>query len=245
MQFNTFSIVARCPRTGMLGAAVSTAVPAVGAVCPRIVPGVGAACSQSWTNPYLAIDALARLHEGETAQVALDAVLAADAAREVRQIGIVDAAGRAATYSGSACTQWFGHATGPGYAIQGNMLVGPDVVASMEKAFVVSVASELAERLLLALEAAQAAGGDKRGKQSAALIVYGTEEYPFVDLRVDEHRHPIAELRRIWPIFQAQARPFIAGMPRRGEAAMPAPESVRAILAIPPPYRPGGGGSEP
>ena len=144
----------------MLGAAVSTAVPAVGAVCPRIVPGVGAACSQSWTNPYLAIDALARLHEGETAQVALDAVLAADAAREVRQIGIVDAAGRAATYSGSACTQWFGHATGPGYAIQGNMLVGPDVVASMEKAFVVSVASELAERLLLALEAAQAAGGD-------------------------------------------------------------------------------------
>jgi uncharacterized Ntn-hydrolase superfamily protein len=244
MELNTFSIVARCPRTHMLGAAVSTAVPAVGAVCPRIVPGVGAACTQSWTNPYLAIDALARVRDGEAAGAALDAVLAGDAARDVRQIGIVDAAGRSAAFSGAACTDWFGHVTGPGYAIQGNMLAGPGVIASMEKAFVASEASELAERMLLALEAAQAAGGDKRGKQSAALIVYGTEEYPFVDLRVDEHRHPVAELRRIWPIFQAQSRPFIAGMPRRGQPAMPAPDSVRAILAIPPPYRPGGGGSE-
>jgi len=244
MELNTFSVVASCQRTYTLGVAVSSAVPAVGAVCPRIVPGVGAACSQSWTNPYLAIDALARVLDGKAASAALDTVLAGDDARDVRQIGIVDAMGRSAAYSGIACTPWFGHTTGPGYSIQGNMLTGPEVIASMEKTFVASEVSELAERLLLALEAAQAAGGDKRGKQSAALIVYGAEEYPLVDLRVDEHRHPVAELRRIWPIFQAQARPFIAGMPHRGKPAMPAPESVRAILRIPPPYRPGGGGSD-
>lgn len=141
----------------MLGAAVSTAVPAAGAVCPRIVPGVGAACTQSWTNPYLAIDALARVQDGEAAGATLDGVLAGDAAREVRQIGIADAAGRSAAFSGAACTDWFGHVTGPGDAIQGNMLAGPGVIASMEKAFVASAAAELAERMLLALEAAQAA----------------------------------------------------------------------------------------
>ena len=244
MQLNTFSIVARCPKTAMLGVAVSTAVPAVGALCPRIIPGVGAASTQAWVNPYLAVTALDRMRLGEAADAALAAAIATDDARDVRQIGVVDAAGRAASWSGAACTPWFGHRTGDGYAIQGNMLTGPEVLTAMETAFVASAASELAERLLIALEAAQAAGGDKRGKQSAALIVYGTEVYPFVDLRVDEHRHPVAELRRIWPIFQAQARPFLAGMPRKGEPARPAPDSVIAMLGTPPPYRPGGGGSD-
>lgn len=243
MQLNTFSIAARCPRTGQLGVAVSTAVPAVGAICPRIVAAVGAISTQAWVNPYLAVDALDRLAAGDAAETALATALAADPSRGVRQIGVVDAAGRAAAFTGEDCTPWFGHRTGAGYAIQGNMLTGPEVLEAMEAAFLGSEASELAERLLLTLEAGQAMGGDKRGKQSAALVVYEAEAYPLVDLRVDEHRHPVAELRRIWPIYLAQLRPFIAGMTRRGSAPPPAPEAVVRTLLIPPPYRPGGGGS--
>jgi uncharacterized Ntn-hydrolase superfamily protein len=243
VQLNTFSIAARCPRTGMLGVAVSTAVPAVGALCPHVRPGVGAITTQSWVNPYLGFEAISRLGAGAGAREVLDSVLAGDDARNVRQLGIVDARGGSASWSGADCTPWFGHRTGPGYAIQGNMLTGPEVVAGMETAFLGSEASELAERLLLALEAGQAVGGDKRGKQSAALLVYHEEDYPWVDLRVDEHRHPVPELRRIWTIFLQQVRPFLAGMPKRGQPACAAPEAVTSLLLTPPPYRPGGGGS--
>ena len=143
---------------------------------------------------------------------------------------------------GENCTPWFGDRNGPGYAVQGNMLTGPEVLAAMEAAFVRSEATELAERLLLALEAGQAVGGDKRGKQSAALLVYHVEDYPWVDLRVDEHRHPVAELRRIWSIYLQQVRPFLDGMPKKGQPAGPTPPSVIAMLLTPPPYRPGGSG---
>lgn len=240
MNMNTFSIVARCPHTTMLGVAVSTAVPAVGAICPRILPGIGAASTQAWVNPYLAIDALQRLRSGDDPATALQAVLQHDDARDVRQLGLVDANGWAASWSGAGCTPWFGHVTGEGWAIQGNMLTGPDVLQAMRDAFLGNADDELAERLVLALEAGQAAGGDKRGKQSAALLVHGTDDYPFVDLRVDEHRAPIAELRRIWGIFQLQVRPFLAGMPRKGIAAAPAPDDVVELLLRAPAERPGG-----
>jgi uncharacterized Ntn-hydrolase superfamily protein len=243
MQANTFSIAARCPRSLMLGVAVSTAVPAVGALCPHVRPKIGAVSTQAWVNPYLGIDAIARLADGAPAERALQEVLAGDQSAPVRQIGIVDAQGRSASWSGTDCTPWAGHRTGPDYAIQGNMLTGAEVLEAMETAFRESAAAELAERLLLALEAAQAVGGDKRGKQSAALLVYDTEAYPWVDLRVDEHHHPVAELRRIWSIFLQQVRPFLAGMPKRGEPAGPTPEAVTRMLLKPPPYRPGGGGS--
>ena len=243
MQANTFSIAARCARTGMLGVAVSTAVPAVGGLCPHVRPGVGAVSTQAWVNPYLGLRAIERLAEGAPAEQALRDVLAEDGATDVRQIGMVDAQGRPASWSGENCTSWFGHRTGPDYAVQGNMLTGPEVIAAMEAAFRGSEAAELAERLLLTLEAAQAVGGDKRGKQSAALLVYHTEDYPWVDLRVDEHPYPVAELRRIWSIYLQQARPFLAGMPKKGQPAGPTPEAVTAMLLKPPPYRPGGGGS--
>lgn len=243
MQANTFSIVARCPRTGMLGVAVSTAVPAVGGLCPHVQAGIGAVSTQAWVNPYLAIEALRRLAEGASAQAALDAVLAGDDAAGVRQIGVVDGAGRAAVWSGAECTLWFGHRSGPGYTIQGNMLTGPEVLDGMEVAFRGSEPCELGERLMLALEAGQAAGGDKRGKQSAALLVYDREAYPWIDVRADEHRAPVAELRRIYTIHQAQVRPFLAGMPKRGAPALAAPPEVTAMLLSPPPFRPGGGGS--
>lgn len=244
MQLATFSIVARCPTTGMLGVAVSTAVPAVGALCPRILPGIGAASTQAWVNPYLAVWALEEIAAGLDAERALAAALKRDDARQVRQIGVVDASGGATAWSGSDCTPWFGHRLGEGWAIQGNMLTGPDALAAMEYTFRASVAEELAERLLRALEAGQEAGGDKRGKQSAALLVRNEEEYPFVDLRVDEHPAPVAELRRVFGVFLQQIRPFLDGMPRRGAPANPAPNSVVQMLLRPPAERPGGTGAD-
>ncbi len=239
MNYNTFSIVARCPTTGMLGVAVSTAVPAVGSTCPHITPGVGAASTQAWVNPYLAIDALNRLQAGASAPDALAAALQADDARDLRQIGLVDAAGRAASWSGRACTPWFGHLTGEGWAIQGNMLTGPEVLDAMRDAFLDAPDESFPERLVLVLEAGQSAGGDKRGKQSAAVLVYGGEDYPAVDLRVDEHPHPVAELRRVWTVFQAQTMPFLQGMPRKGQPPRAAPDDVVAMLLLPPAERPG------
>lgn len=245
MQLNTFSIVARCARTGRLGGAVSTAVPAVGAICPFVQAGVGAVTSQSWVNPYLALDALELLAGGSTAQAALDQVIAGDAGRGLRQVGVVDAAGRAAAWTGADCTPWCGHRTGSGYAVQGNMLTGEAVAAGMEEAFLASAKEDLAERLMRALEAGQAAGGDKRGKQSSALKIHEREAYPWLDLRVDEHPAPVAELRRVLGVAMLQLRPFVDAMPTRQGAASAMPEAVTAMLALPPPRRPGGGGSEP
>jgi uncharacterized Ntn-hydrolase superfamily protein len=238
----TFSIVAHCPRTGELGVAVSTAVPAVGSMCPYVEPGVGAVSTQSWVNPYLAIDALRLMERGEPGPAALQAVLRADEARDLRQVGLVDARGRAASWSGEGCTDWFGHIVDDHFAVQGNMLVGEATVSAMAAAFRASASRDLAERLLLAMEAGQAAGGDKRGRQSASLTVYGEEDYALLDLRVDEHPDPVAELRRIHRVARLQLVPFVASMPRRkGAAVAPDPEVVRMLLE-PPARRPGGGG---
>lgn len=239
----TFSIVAHCPRTGMLGVAVATAVPAVGSMCPYVISGTGAVSTQSWVNPYLAIDALRLIQAGKPAPEALDAVIAMDEGRDVRQIGVVDAHGRSAAWSGKSCTDWFGQIVGPHFAAQGNMLVSAPTIEAMARAFRDSESPHLAERLLLALEAGEAAGGDKRGRQSAALKVHHVEDYPLLDLRVDEHHHPVAELRRVLTIAQLQLLPFVEGMPKRIGPASPAPDSVVELLGFPPPQRPGGGGS--
>jgi uncharacterized Ntn-hydrolase superfamily protein len=241
----TFSIVAHCSRTGQLGVAVSTAVPAVGAMCPYIQAGVGAVSTQSWVNPYLAIEALRSMEQGLPGPQALDAVLANDDAKDLRQIGVMDAQGRAASWSGKSCTHWFGHIVGPHFAVQGNMLVGEATITAMAAAFRGSEPLDLAERMLLAMEAGQAAGGDKRGRQSASLKVYEREDYALLDLRVDEHAHPVAELRRVYTIAKLQLLPFVVGMPKKGAAAGGLPESVTKMLLTPPPYRPGGGGSAP
>ncbi len=241
----TFSIVARCARTGQLGVAVSTAVPAVGAMCPYVRAGVGAVSTQSWVNPYLALGALDRMAAGMPAPDALAEVIERDAARDVRQIGLVDARGLAASWSGESCTSWFGHFVGGGFAVQGNMLVSAATVNAMVEAYIRSEGEDLAERLLRALEAGDAAGGDKRGRQSASLRVHGAEDYALVDLRVDEHAWPVTELRRVHGIAKLQLFPFVEGMPKKLGAATPAPDSVVALLALPPPLRPGGGGSAP
>jgi uncharacterized Ntn-hydrolase superfamily protein len=242
IELNTFSIAARCPRSGMLGVAVSTAVPAVGGICSYIKEGVGAIATQSWVNPYLGIDGLKLLEQGLSAEETLTRLLADDPGREDRQIGIVDAEGRAAAHSGASCVDWAGHIIGDGFTVQGNMLVGPETIQAMATAAKASEAFDLTERLMLILEAGQAAGGDKRGKQSAALKVFNREAYPWLDIRVDEHRNPVAELRRIFEIAKHQLLTFTKGMPTRANPLASLPEEVTAMLLTPPPYRPGGSG---
>src|SRR5579859_3225354 len=157
----TFSIVAHCPRTGMLGVVVATAVPAVGSMCPYVKTGVGAVSTQSWVNPYLAIDALQMMEGGKSGPEALKAVMDADEGREARQIGVIDAQGRSSAWSGKNCTDWFGQIVEPHFAVQGNMLVSGRTIEEMAKAFRVSEGLDLAERLMLAMEAGEAVGGDK------------------------------------------------------------------------------------
>jgi uncharacterized Ntn-hydrolase superfamily protein len=242
---NTFSIVARCARTGELGVAVATAVPAVGSMCPYIRSGVAAVSTQSWVNPYLALTALAAVEAGHGAGQALATALAADDAAELRQIGLVDANGESASHTGAECTPWCGHLLAPGLAVQGNMLTGPQVLDAMAAAFVAAAEEDLAERLMRALAAGDAAGGDMRGKQSAALRIHAAEAYPLLDLRVDEHAAPVAELARVLRIARAQLVPFVRGMPRRGAPAGPLPAEVSEMLLRSPPDRPEGGGSRP
>ncbi|MBV9559139.1 MAG: DUF1028 domain-containing protein [Bradyrhizobium sp.] len=243
LEMNTFSIAARCARSGMFGVAVSTAVPGVGGICPWVKSGVGAVATQSWVNPCLGIDGLKLLAEGKSAQQALDALIAADPGREVRQLGLVDSSGASAAFSGSQCTQWYGHRTGPNFAVQGNMLVGEPTVAAMAEAFARTDALPLAERLVIVLEAGQAAGGDKRGRQSAAILVHHSQDYPYLSLRVDEHAHPVAELRRVFEVARCQLIPFIDGMPTRENPIGNLPKSITDMLMVPPPFRPGGGGA--
>lgn len=239
---NTFSVVARCPRSGMLGVAVATAVPAVGALCPFARAGAGAVCSQSWTNPYLGIDGLKLLAEGVNAEQTLQRLLDADPGRDGRQLGVVDKDGASAAWTGKDCDDWAGHLTGPGFAAQGNMLVNQATVQALADAFRQTERLTLAERLLAALEAAQAAGGDKRGKQSAALLVVHREEYPYLSLRVDEHRLPINELRRVFEVARQQLVPWLDQRPTRAEPLGRMTEQTVGMLRLPPPFRPGGGG---
>jgi uncharacterized Ntn-hydrolase superfamily protein len=241
-QLNTFSIAARCPRTGMMGVAVSTAVPAVGGICSYIKEGVGAIATQSWVNPYLGIDGLKLLEQGLSAEETLTKLLAEDPGRDDRQMGIVDAQGRVAAHTGASCVTYAGNIMGDGFTVQGNMLVGAETINAMAAAAKASEASDLTERLMLVLEAGQAAGGDKRGKQSAALKVFNREAYPWLDIRVDEHRNPVSELRRIFEIAKHQLLTFTKGMPTRANPMASLPSEVTAMLLTPPPYRPGGSG---
>jgi len=242
IEANTFSIVARCASTGEFGVAVASAVPAVGSICPFVRAGVGAVSTQSWVNPYLAVRILDAIQAGSDAQSALDKALAEDGEANLRQVGVVDASSGSASWTGADCTPWHSEVKGPDFAAQGNMLTGAPVIAAMAETFLRTAGSPLEDRLMACLEAAQAAGGDKRGRQSAALVVFGAEAYAKLDVRVDEDPDPIPRLRRTFDVAKAQLLPFIAGMPKRdGGSAFP-PE-VMDLLLLSPPDRPAGGGS--
>jgi uncharacterized Ntn-hydrolase superfamily protein len=200
----TFSIVAFDPENGDVGVAVQSKYFAVGAVVPWARAGVGAVATQAAGRAAYGPDILDLLVRGLEPAAAIEHALADDERRETRQLGVVDARGRAAAFTGSECNAWAGHTTGSGYAAQGNILAGEEVVAEMARAFE-ETSGGLAERLVGALEAAQAAGGDRRGQQSAALVVERPGGIPasredvdrIVDLRVDDHAEPIRELRRL------------------------------------------------
>ena len=202
----TFSIVGFDPETQELGIAVQSKFVAVGAVVPWAKAGVGAVATQSYANTSFGPEGLELMAAGRSAQETLDLLLAQDEGREKRQVGIVDAQGRAATFTGSECFDWAGGVTGPHYTAQGNILVSEATVQAMSSTFEQTEGC-LAERLLAALDAGQAAGGDSRGKQSAALLVvrekggYGGYTDRAVDLRVDDHPEPIKELMRVYGIY--------------------------------------------
>jgi len=204
--FATFSMVARCPKTSSLGVCVSTAVPAVRNRVPHIEVEVGAIATQANTNILYGINGLKLLKKGFSPQTALETMLRDDPDRETRQVIIIDKHGRTAAFTGKNTINWKGHLIGKDYAVAGNMLVGSNVIEAMAQAFE-SSEGELAERLMKALEAGQEAGGDKRGKKSAALLVASKgqrETSPLIDLSVDKHPDPINELRRIFENFKKE-----------------------------------------
>src|SRR5258705_1773267 len=178
----TWSLVARDP-SGALGVAVASKFFAVGALCPAVRNGKGALSTQALINPLYARDALAALDEGLAPEEIVRRLTQADAGREVRQFHVIDAAGRSAAHTGTNCIDWCGHRAGAGYSLAGNMLAGPRVLTDTARAFEASGALPFAERLIAAMDAGEAAGGGKRGKQAAALIVYTTEPYPALLLR--------------------------------------------------------------
>jgi uncharacterized Ntn-hydrolase superfamily protein len=198
----TFSLVACDPDAREWGVVVASKFLAVGAVVPWARAEVGAIATQAYANVAYGPDGLAFLAAGHGAQEVVDRLTAPDREREQRQLGVVDAAGAAATFTGRGCLEWAGGRAGDGYAAQGNILAGRDVVEAMAAAFD-AAGGTLAERLLIALAAGDAAGGDRRGRQSAAILVcragagYGGATDVLCDLRIDDHADPVAELRRL------------------------------------------------
>jgi uncharacterized Ntn-hydrolase superfamily protein len=202
----TFSIAARSDDGMFLGVAVASKFLAVGAAVPGVRVGAGAIATQAWANLRYVPNGLALLEGGATAQECIDQLTHADEQAADRQVGVVDVSGGSASFTGPGCHPWAGGRTGPGYAIQGNILTGPEVVDAMEQAWMTSGDRPFAARLLAALVAGDRAGGDRRGRQSAALVVaspgagYGGGSDIAVDLRVDDHVDPVTELARLMDI---------------------------------------------
>ncbi|MFZ5816638.1 MAG: DUF1028 domain-containing protein [Bacillota bacterium] len=211
----TFSIVGRDPQTGELGVAVQSKFLSVGSVVPWAAAGAGAVATQSLANTQFGPRGLELLRRGLSAEEALTAVLEGDSGREYRQVGIVDGQGRSASFTGRDCLPWAGGVTGPNFAAQGNILVSSETVEAMARTFQ-ETPGDLAHRLTEALEAGQRAGGDSRGRQSAALCIvkeaggYGGRNDRYIDLRVDDHPEPIEELKRLlglWRLYFEKPAP--------------------------------------
>src|SRR6266704_46569 len=190
----TWSIIARDDMTGQFGIAVATRFFAVGARVPHIAAGLGGIATQALVNPYYGIDGLKLLREGRSPRDIVETLIAADSGHESRQLHILDATGRVAAHTGRDCVDWCGHVEGNGFSIAGNMLAGASVLG-------------------------EAAGGDKRGRQSAALVIYGDEEWSALDLRVDDHTDPLAELERLERISRERWVHFRKYLPTRQNPA--------------------------
>ncbi len=212
----TFSIAASDEAGGAFGVAVSTKFFGVGSLCPFVEAGVGAVATQAFVNPTFGPRGLQLLAEGRSAEETLDLLIRNDDGREHRQLHIVDNRGRTAAWTGGETVNWAGHSPRGGFSVAGNMLVGEPTIMMMAEAYEANRGIEFAERLLRALEAGQAAGGDKRGRQSAAMKVATTEIYPYLDIRVDDHPDPVVELRRLFEEAKKEYLPFKQFLPSRG-----------------------------
>ncbi len=222
----TWSIVAR-DGSGAFGVAVASRFFAVGALCPHARSGAGALSTQALINPTYAKPGLDLLAEGAPAHEVVRILVAADAGRECRQLHVIDNEGRTAAHTGRECIDWCGHRAGKDYSVAGNMLAGPQVIEATAQAYERESHLPFAERLLAALAAGEGAGGDKRGKQAAALLIHTTEDYPFLDMRVDDHAEPIVELRRLYEVSLTRFQPFLSCVPSK---ARPAGITDRAVI---------------
>ena len=214
----TWSILAR-DEHGQLGVAIATRFFAVGALCVHTRRAVGALATQALMNPLYGPQGLALLGEGVTAAEVITRLTGADAGRAHRQLHVLPANGPAAAYTGSSCIDWCGHAPSGDFSVAGNMLAGPQVLEATAQAYRDTTGQPLVERLLAAMAAGDAAGGDKRGKQSAALRIHADEDYPQLDIRVDDHEEPLAELQRLYRKSLERYQPFIACLPGRHDPA--------------------------
>jgi uncharacterized Ntn-hydrolase superfamily protein len=213
----TWSILAR-DGDGLVGAAVASRFFAVGALCLHTARAAGALSTQALVNPLYGPRGLALLRDGRSAEQVVAALIAADAGRDHRQLHVISPSGPGAAHTGSACIDWCGHRLHEGFSVAGNMLAGPQVLDATAQAFIAGADRPLAERLLAALAAGEAAGGDKRGKQAAALRIHADEDLPLLDLRVDDHAEPVAELRRLYDKSFERYQPFVACLAGRRDA---------------------------
>jgi uncharacterized Ntn-hydrolase superfamily protein len=223
----TWSIIAKDNATGQIGIAVATKFFAVGARVPHIAPRLGGIATQALVNPYYGIDGLKLLREGRIPREIIEILIASDAGHASRQLHIMDANGRIAAYTGKDCIDWCGHLHGDGFSIAGNMLAGGRVLNDTAKTYVANIGMPFARRLITAMRAGELAGGDKRGKQSAALSIYGEEEWSDLDLRVDDHTDPLAELERLESVSRERWVHFRKYLPSRKN---PAGITDRAVI---------------
>src|ERR1700722_6198345 len=223
----TWSIIAKDNATGQIGIAVATKFFAVGSRVPHIAPAIGGIATQALVNPYYGIDGVKLLREGLAPHDIIETLIAADAGHASRQLHIMDAKGRIAAHTGKDCVDWCGHLKGDGFSLAGNMLAGGRVLDDTTRAYLANAAMPFARRLITAMRAGEAAGGDKRGKQSAALLIYGEEEWSDLDLRVDDHTDPLTELERLEAVSRERWVHFRKYLPSRKN---PAGITDRAVI---------------
>jgi uncharacterized Ntn-hydrolase superfamily protein len=212
----TFSIIARDQATGRMGAAIASKFLAVGARNVFVKTGVGAIVSQAIFNPYYGQRGLALLAAGASAADAVRLLTAADEGRDLRQLHVLDRSGQFAAHTGSQCTQWCGHLGRPAFSVAGNTLAGSEVLQAMAAAYEAKAELPFARRLIAAMQAGEAAGGDTRGRQSAALVVHDREDYSLLDLRADDHPDPLAEIARLEEIARQSWVHFRRVLPSTG-----------------------------